>query len=64
MQALIVDIITALVKVAKTTREALAADLEEIAAKLRAGALIPDEAFAKGKATLSDTKDTRDNLPG
>lgn len=63
MQALIVDIITGLVKVIKTTREALAADLEEIAGKIRGGALIPDKAFEKAKVTLDKTTNAYDNLP-
>lgn len=63
MQDLIVDIISGLVKVIKTSREALAADLEKIAEDLRAGKLIPDEAFEKAKATLDATQDARDKLP-
>ena len=63
MQALIVDLVTALVKVIKITREALAADLEEIAGKIRGGALIPDAAFEKAKVTLGKTKGAYDRLP-
>lgn len=63
MADLIVDIITGLVKFIRTSREALAADLEKIAADVRAGKLIPDEAFAKAKATLDATKSARDKLP-
>ena len=63
IQELIVDIVTGIVKVIKTTREALAADLREIANKIESGALIPDEAFEKAKATLADTKSARDRLP-
>ena len=63
MQSLIVDMITGVVKVIRTTREALAADLEEIAGKIRGGALIPDEAFAAAKVTLGKTKDAYDKLP-
>jgi hypothetical protein len=63
MQSLIVDIVTGLVKVIRTTREALAADLREIADKIEGGALVPDEAFAKAKVTLDKTRDAYDALP-
>lgn len=62
MQALLVDIVTGIVRVIKTTREALAADLEEIAGQIRGGKLIPDKAFEAAKVTLGKTKDAYDKL--
>lgn len=63
IQELIVGAIKAGLTVFKMTREALAAELEEIAAKVRAGALIPEEAFEKAKATRDATQDAYDKLP-
>lgn len=63
LQEVIVDVITGIVKLVKTSREALAATLEEIADKVRNGALIPDAAFKRAKATRDETKSARDKLP-
>ena len=63
MQELIVKAITGGLKIINTTREALAADLEEIARKVRARELIADGAFDTAKQTRDDTKDARDKLP-
>lgn len=63
MSDLIVSIVTALVKVVNTTREALAADLRAIAEDIEGGGLIPDEAFERVKNLRDDTKDAYDSLP-
>lgn len=62
MQNLIVDIITGLVKVIKTNREALAADLREIADSIEAGELVPAAAFERAKTTLNETEAARGRL--
>jgi len=60
---IITSVITGLVKVAKVTREALAKSLEEMAADVRAGGLIPDELLAKVEADGDRLDNVRDGLP-
>lgn len=61
--AVLVDMITVMVKITNTTREALAASLKEIATKIEAGALVPNDAFYFARKSLEETKDARDRLP-
>lgn len=63
MSDLIIEAITRGLKLVHKTREALAADLREIADKVENGALIPDEAFSKAVSTQAATKVAYDNLP-
>lgn len=60
---IITSVITGLAKVAKVTREALAKSLEEMAADVRAGGLIPDELLAKVEADGDRLDNVRDGLP-
>jgi len=60
---LITSIITGIAKVTKVTREALAKSLEDMAADVRKGGLIPDELLAKVEADNDRLNDIRDNLP-
>ena len=60
---LITSIITGIAKVAKVTREALAKSLEQMAADVRSGGLIPDELLAKAQADGDRLRDVRGNLP-
>lgn len=63
----IITIITAVIqgiaKVTKVTREALAKSLEEMAADVRAGGLIPDELLAKVEEDNDRLESIRDRLP-
>lgn len=63
MEELIVKALTGIVRVIKTTRESLALELEQVAAKIRAGELIADDAFDKAKETRDATAAARDKLP-
>lgn len=63
LKELLVDLITAGVKVVNTSREALAKELHEIADEIDGGALIPDAALKKGQATLKKTEDAYGDLP-
>lgn len=63
METLIVTFLNALARAYELGREAFAAKLEDIAAGIRAGELIPDAAFERAKATHADTKSARDSLP-
>jgi len=60
---IITSVITGIAKVAKVTREALAKSLEEMAADVRAGGLIPDELLAKVEADGDRLDNVRDGLP-
>ena len=60
---LITSIITGIAKVTKVTREALAKSLEQMAADIRAGGLIPDELLAKVESDSDRLDDIRGNLP-
>jgi len=60
---LITSIITGLARVTKITREALAQSLEEMAADVRAGGLIPDELLAKVEQDSDRIDNIRDRLP-
>ena len=60
---LITSIITGIAKVAKVTREALAKSLEQMAADVRNGGLIPDELLAKAEADGDRLRNIRNNLP-
>ena len=60
---IITSVITGLAKVAKVTREALAKSLEEMAADVRAGGLIPDELLAQVEEDAERLDDVRDGLP-
>jgi len=60
---LITSIITGIAKVTKVTREALAKSLEEMAADVRKGGLIPDELLAKAKSDGKRLEDIRGGLP-
>lgn len=46
---MIIAVVSAIAESVKLGREAAAAQLEEIAEKIRAGQLIPDAAFAQAK---------------
>jgi len=61
---LLTSIITGIAKVTKVTREALAKSLEEMAADVRKGGLIPDELLAKAESDGKRLEDIRNNLPG
>lgn len=67
MGVAIITIITAVIqgiaKVTKVTREALAKSLEEMAADVRAGGLIPDELLAKVEEDNDRLESIRDRLP-
>ena len=63
MEALIIPFLEALVHVARMSREAFAAKLEEMAQDIRDGKLIPEEAFQRAKATHEATLSARDKLP-
>ena len=56
-------VITGIAKVAKVTREALAKSLEQMAADVRAGKLIPDELLAQVEDDAKRLDDIRNNLP-
>lgn len=60
---LITSIITGIARVTKITRAALAKSLEEMAADVRAGGLIPDELLAKVEADGDRLENVRGNLP-
>lgn len=60
---LLTSIITGIAKVTKVTREALAKSLEEMAADVRKGGLIPDELLAKAESDGKRLEDIRNNLP-
>jgi hypothetical protein len=60
---LITSLITGIANATKVTREALAKSLEQIAADVRAGKLIPDELLAQVEADGDRLDDMRDNLP-
>lgn len=60
---IITSVISGLAKVAKVTREALAKSLEQMAADVRAGGLIPDELLAKAEADGNRLDSVRDSLP-
>lgn len=60
---LITSIITGIAKVSKVTREALAKSLEEMAADVRGGGLIPDELLAQAEADGDRLRNVRGNLP-
>lgn len=60
---LITSIITGIAKVTKVTREALAKSLEQMAADVRSGKLIPDELLAKVEADGKRLDDIRGDLP-
>lgn len=60
---LITSVITGIAKVAKVTREALAKSLEQMAADVRAGKLIPDELLAQVEDDAKRLDDIRNNLP-
>jgi len=60
---LITSIIIGLARVTKITREALAKSLEEMAADVRAGGLIPDELLAKVEQDSDRIDNIRDRLP-
>lgn len=57
LESLIVAVISAIAKSIDIGREAAAAKLEEIAAKIRSGALIPDDAFAQAQADVDRIDD-------
>lgn len=63
----IITIITAVIqgiaKVTKFSREALAKSLEEMAADVRSGGLIPDELLAKAEEDNDRLESIRDRLP-
>ena len=54
MISLIENLIEAIARSVRVSREAMAATLEEIAVKVRAGDLIPEEAFAKSLERLEE----------
>ena len=60
---IITSVITGIAKVTKVTREALAKSLEEMAADVRSGGLIPDELLAKVEADADRLDNIRDGLP-
>ena len=60
---IITSVITGIARVAKVSREALAKGLEEMAADVRAGGLIPDELLAKVEADGDKLDNVRDSLP-
>lgn len=60
---IIVAVLEGLVRSWRTTREALAAELEAIAAELRKGKLVPDEAFARSRTDAAAVRGVRDRLP-
>lgn len=60
---LITSILTGLARVTKVTREALAQSLEQMAADVRAGGLIPDELLAKVEEDGDRIDSIRDRLP-
>ena len=57
------DTIAGTAKVAGVTREALAKSLEEMAADIRGGGLIPDELLAKVQADGDRLNSVREGLP-
>jgi hypothetical protein len=60
---LITSILTGLAKVTKVTRAALAKSLEQMAADVRAGGLIPDELLEQVEEDADRLDSIRDNLP-
>jgi len=60
---IITAVIQGIVKVTKVTREALAKSLEEMAADVRAGGLIPDELLDKVEKDGDRISKIRDSLP-
>lgn len=60
---IITSVISGIVKVTKVTREALAKSLEEMAADVRSGGLIPDELLAKVEADGDRLDNLRNSLP-
>lgn len=60
---LITSLITGIARITKVTREALAKSLEEMAADVRSGALIPDELLEKVEADGKRLDKIRDGLP-
>jgi len=63
IQEVIVSILSGLVRVFNVTRDSLAKNLEEIAADVRSGKLIPQETFDRAKADKSKVDDAYNNLP-
>lgn len=60
---IITSVITGIAKVTKVTRAALAKSLDDMAADVRAGRLIPDELLAAVEADSDRLDDVRKNLP-
>ena len=60
---IITSVITGLAKVTKVTREALAKSLEDMAADVRSGKLLPTELIDKVEADSNRLDDIRGNLP-
>lgn len=63
LTTLITAIITGIAKVTSVTREALAKSLEQMAADVRAGKLIPDELLSKVESDAKRMDSIRDSLP-
>lgn len=60
---IITSVLTGIARVAKVSREALAKSLEQMAADVRAGGLIPDELLEKVEDDADRLDNIRDNLP-
>ena len=60
---LITSILTGIAKVTSVTREALVKSLEQMAADVRKGGLIPDELLANVEADKDRLDRIRDGLP-
>ncbi len=60
---IITSVITGIARVTKMTRESWAKTLEEMAADVRRGKLLPDELLAKVEADGDALDNVRDSLP-
>jgi len=60
---IVTSVLTGIARVTKVTRESLAKSLEEMAADVRKGGLIPDELLAKVEADGERIDNIRDRLP-
>lgn len=64
LEKIIVALISGIAKSIELGREAAADTLEQLATKIRAGALIPDDAFYQAQADLDRFDDLKEHLSG
>jgi hypothetical protein len=63
IREILVPVIEGIAKAISTSREALAAELEEIAKGVRDGKLIANEAFTRAKHSVDRIREVKEGLP-